>query len=173
MDSPGISQAVAFASGSFSGPFAAVAHAKPVSNPNGGPRMTRIAQQNAGASRLTSLVQAWRIEAATLRSRYADESGARLCEVHAEELHDAVTRMDNELLSLSEAASESGYSTSHLRSMIATGELANAGRKGRPRIQRAALPRRDKMGGALGQRQVRRRSRVDLLADRAFDRAGP
>lgn len=51
-----------------------------------------------------------------------------------------------ELLSLHQAAAESGYSVDRLQKLVASGEIPNAGRKGKPAIRRSDLPR--KPGGA-------------------------
>ena len=45
-------------------------------------------------------------------------------------------------LTLAEAALESGYSVDHLRHAVASGQIANAGRRGAPRIRRADLPKK-------------------------------
>ena len=82
----------------------------------------------------------WRREAADLRTRYGDERLARLCEVHANELELAARAAAEERLTLEEASRESGYSHSHLRAMLASGDLPNAGRKHRPRVLRGDLP---------------------------------
>ena len=91
---------------------------------------------------LAGLVRRWREEAREVRQRYGDERSACLCEVHAQELETAGREASSEQLTLREAASVSGYSTSHLRAMIARGELRNAGRRGRPRLLRGELPRK-------------------------------
>jgi hypothetical protein len=49
---------------------------------------------------------------------------------------------DADSLTLDEASRESGYSTDHLRHLIADGTLANAGRKHAPRLRRVDLPRK-------------------------------
>ncbi len=46
----------------------------------------------------------------------------------------------DETLTLVEAALESSYSTEHLRKMVASGTIPNAGGKGRPRIRRGDVP---------------------------------
>jgi hypothetical protein len=51
-----------------------------------------------------------------------------------------VAEGEAEILTLAEAAQESGYSGDHLRHLIADGTLDNAGRKGSPRIRRGDLP---------------------------------
>ena len=45
-----------------------------------------------------------------------------------------------EVLSLSEAAAESGYSKRRLRELLTEGKVPNQGERGRPRILRADLP---------------------------------
>lgn len=91
---------------------------------------------------LSALALQWRKEAGQLRERYGLESLAQLCEVHARELAAAVSRHEAEVLTLSAAAEHSGYSTSHLRALIADGTLSNVGRKGSPRLLRGELPRK-------------------------------
>lgn len=46
------------------------------------------------------------------------------------------------LLTLGEASAESGYSVDHLQRLVSSGDLPNAGEKGRPRIRRADLPKK-------------------------------
>jgi hypothetical protein len=48
----------------------------------------------------------------------------------------------DEVLTLADAATESGYSAEHLRHLVASGQLTNAGRKHAPRIKRSDLPRK-------------------------------
>lgn len=92
---------------------------------------------------LSELVTDWRNEADRIRHRYDDERLARLCEVHATELAERLRRHQDQKLTLQEAARRSGYSVSHLRYLIRDGEIPNAGRKGRPRIRRGDLPRKE------------------------------
>jgi hypothetical protein len=91
---------------------------------------------------LRSLAAAWKKEAEQLRERYGLEALASLCDTHANELADAISRHEAELLTLKDASAASGYSTSHLRALIADGTLTNAGRKGSPRLLRGELPRK-------------------------------
>ena len=91
---------------------------------------------------LADLAQSWRDEAKIVRSRYARDDLARVCEVHAEELEEAIESAAAEQLTLERAASESGYSKRRIRELVASGAVPNAGRKGAPRIRRADLPRR-------------------------------
>ena len=85
------------------------------------------------------LPERWRADAETL-SRHGADSLARVCRAHADELEEALRDAASEALDLAAAARESGYSRDRLRHMIAAGELANAGRKGAPRIRRGDLP---------------------------------
>ena len=43
---------------------------------------------------------------------------------------------------ITEAVAASGYSADHLRSLVATGAIQNAGRRGSPRIRQGDLPRK-------------------------------
>lgn len=92
------------------------------------------------ADPLRGLVAKWEDEAATLRTRYGDHRLASLAEAHANELLGALTETADELLTLADAAAESGYTVAHLRHMMARGQVPNAGRRGRPRILRGSLP---------------------------------
>ena len=91
---------------------------------------------------LTELMARWVDEALRLRNRYAMETAALICEAHARELEAAVREVSAELLTVAEAATESGYSEQHIRALVAAGEIPNAGRKGRPRVRRGDLPHR-------------------------------
>lgn len=77
-----------------------------------------------------------------LRERYGLDALAQLCETHVSELSAAVARHHSELLTLSAAADYSGYSTSHLRALVANGTLTNVGRKGSPRLLQGELPQK-------------------------------
>lgn len=94
---------------------------------------------------LRALLTAWKKEAGQLRERYGLEALASLCEIHARELEAAISRHEAEQLTLAEASVVSGYSTSHLRALIADGTLTNAGRRGSPRLLRGELPRKERV----------------------------
>lgn len=91
------------------------------------------------------LIARWETEAATLEG-YGAVQAATAARRHAAELRAALDARADELLDLSQAAHESGYSRRRIRELIAEGTVPNAGRKGAPRIRRADLPR--KPGGA-------------------------
>jgi hypothetical protein len=87
------------------------------------------------------LADLWRREATTLRHR-GGQAQADCLESCADDLEQAILATDNTALTLTEAATESGYSPDHLGRQLRLGKLPNAGTKGRPRIRRADLPRR-------------------------------
>lgn len=114
-----------------------------------------------------ALVRTWSDEASVLRTRYGDHRLAALAEAHAVDLQKALESRDGEHLSLEQASAESGYSVAHLRRLVATGQLHNAGRRGRPRIQRDSLPQKAHIKrGLLRRAQVADALDVsDLVAD--------
>lgn len=61
-------------------------------------------------------------------------------EAIAGQLEEALREHESEVLTLSQAAAESGYSKRRLRELVAEGKLENRGEKGRPRILRRDLP---------------------------------
>ena len=90
---------------------------------------------------LSEVLLKWRNEAALLRE-YGQEQLARACERHADEVECALRCADDERLSLSAAARETGLSVDHLARLVRHGRISNAGRKGAPRIRRGDLPRK-------------------------------
>ena len=99
-------------------------------------------QQNETPSE-TELPAVWRRRAIELR-RYGAEAQATTLECAADDLDAALRRRDDELLTLSEAATESGYHAESLGRLVLDGKIPNAGRKGAPRIQRRDLPHKPK-----------------------------
>ena len=85
---------------------------------------------------------------ATLRRRAADMEavgGAAVgtaAFVLIAEIEQFLSEKDEELLTLSQAEQQSGYSYEHLRKLVASGVVPNHGRKGSPRIRRSELPRK-------------------------------
>jgi len=90
---------------------------------------------------LLNLAARWREEADLLRGYGASEAAAS-AELHAQQLAEAVAEAEDEVLTLEEAAVESGYARRTLREKISVGEIPNAGRKGSPRIRRGDVPRK-------------------------------
>lgn len=93
----------------------------------------------ASAQMILDLAAYWRQRALVFHD-HEQPSIAIAYERCAEELSDALTILDEETLTLSEAAERSGYSADHLSRLIRHGKLPNAGRKGAPRIRRADVP---------------------------------
>jgi hypothetical protein len=86
-----------------------------------------------------SLLSKWRERAANLQ-QFGDPNSARLWQLAAVELEQALKALGEETLTLTEAAALSGYSADHLGWLVKHGKLRNYGRKNAPRIRRADLP---------------------------------
>ena len=87
------------------------------------------------------LATRWRTEAGTWRRR-GQESLALMAESYADELDAALREDEQAMLTLKEAAAESGYSADHLGRLVREGRLPNAGAKRAPRIRRKDVPRK-------------------------------
>ena len=111
-------------------------------------------------SPLRELLERWRSDAEVLR-RCGHERTADLYDRHAKELERAVRAHEMEALTIGEAAAESGYSKSHLYTLLSEGSLANAGTKGAPRLMRQDLPKkaRPTNGGGFVERLAARQTR--------------
>lgn len=84
----------------------------------------------------------WTTEAEVMRQRGVLVNGALLLEEILRDF-DAVTRgRAGELLTLTDGATESGYSAEYLGTLIRQGKIQNAGRPHAPRIRRQDLPRK-------------------------------
>ena len=90
-------------------------------------------------SGIAELLAKWAADASTME-QYSDARGAAISRLHIAELKEAVRVQQDEALTLSKAALESGFSEDHLRHQVAEGQIPNVGRKGAPRIRRADLP---------------------------------
>ena len=93
----------------------------------------------AGRASVESLPDTWRRRAKTLR-RYGAETSAVALEACAAELETALRQRDETTLTLTDAASKSGYSADHLGRLVREGKIPNAGRPGAPRIAHRHLP---------------------------------
>ena len=87
------------------------------------------------------LADRWSAEATSLE-RWGDDRGAAILRRCATELNAASRAHDDEELTITVASAVSGYSCDHLRALVASGEIPNAGRKGSPRIRRKDVPRK-------------------------------
>lgn len=67
-------------------------------------------------------------------------NGAALADEVLTDLQELTRANALEPVTLREASLMSGYSVDHLQRLVATGQLENIGRKGRPRIRRGDLP---------------------------------
>ena len=101
--------------------------------------MEHTASKGADSSVERLLIE-WRGDAELLR-RYGHEATAAACELHARQVAAAMIAAASELLTLAEAAEETGFSVDHLGRLLREGKILNAGRKGAPRIRRTDLPR--------------------------------
>ena len=99
-------------------------------------RLARVTQVN---SELSSLIARWRTDAAVFR-RYGRDADAYVLELHATEVEAALQRTADEVLTLPQAATVSGYSAEHLGRLIRDAKLRNAGRPNAPRVRRGDLP---------------------------------
>ncbi len=95
---------------------------------------------------LNSLAECWLATAETLEGAF-DERGAALYRHLAAELQEALREAADEVLTLTQAAAESGYSESRLRHLIADGAIPQAGERGRPRVRRGDLPSKPQKNG--------------------------
>ena len=86
------------------------------------------------------LPEAWRSRADDIR-RFSAAAAAAF-EQAADQLERSLTEVADVLLTLQQAARESGYSPDHVRRMIREGKVPNAGRPNAPRVRRRDLPRK-------------------------------
>ena len=89
---------------------------------------------------VTDLPAAWRERAKGL-VRYSQPAG-NAYEDAADELEKALRRQEDEVLNLTQAADESGYTADYLGRLVKAGEISNAGRPGAPKIRRGDLPKK-------------------------------
>jgi hypothetical protein len=82
----------------------------------------------------------WRAHAAEIES-YAPHAAAAFQRA-ADQLELALNTSANEVLTLDQAAAESGYSADHLGRLLREQKIPNAGRANAPRILRGDLPRK-------------------------------
>jgi len=88
-----------------------------------------------------SLPGRWRSLAEQQRALGAEAQACTL-EWCASDLETALRAWRNEILTLDQAATESGYTTEHLGRLLREGKIPNGGERGAPRIRRADLPRK-------------------------------
>lgn len=84
---------------------------------------------------LLNLAEDWREDAEWLRD-YGAEGQAQACEKHAEALEDRLREWELEMLTLEQAAEETGLAYDTAQRKVSSGEWPNRGEKGRPRVRR-------------------------------------
>ena len=99
---------------------------------------------------LARLVQEFREHATEARRLTGSESAAHVWETAAEELEQRLGGTSLEPLTLDAAASESGYTRSHLNRMLRKGKFPNSGTDKEPLILRIHLPRKPGHGVDAG-----------------------
>src|SRR5437660_2481237 len=87
------------------------------------------------------LAQKWRQEADRDEQRGLRDAAA-MGRHFADELDAYEKNYENEILTLDQAATESGYSKDHLSWLQSQGRLPNAGKHGAPRVRRRDLPKK-------------------------------
>ena len=111
----------------------------PFGHDGGGPNPARPYAVLIQAKGLSELATRWRAKARELRRVEAGGQAAALS-VAADDLEAMIACAGEELLSLTSAARESGYSADHLGRAVRRGTIANAGRENAPKIRRADVP---------------------------------
>lgn len=93
------------------------------------------------ADALRALPESWRQQAAALE-HFGAPSNATCLRAAADELEAALRAQNGALLTIAEAACQSGLSADHIGRLLRSGRIPNAGRKGAPRIRQGDLPRK-------------------------------
>jgi hypothetical protein len=75
------------------------------------------------------------------------EAVGRTARILIGEVRQYLAERDAELLTLTQAETESGYTYDHLRKLVAEGAIPNYGRKGKPMVRRGDLPMKPKPRG--------------------------
>ena len=88
--------------------------------------------------RLSDLAQEWLTRAEIFRE-HAEDPVAIAYERCAHGLEEVLAAEGDEVLTLQQAAAESGYSADHLGRLVREGKIPNAGRPNAPRIARRKL----------------------------------
>ena len=105
---------------------------------------------------MRNLALGWKEEARRLRSLEAMGQAAAL-ELAAKELEAEIERQESALLTIREAAEESGYSEEHLRRLARDGSLPferNGSSKSKIKIRRADLPMKQRGDGRESPQRV-------------------
>ena len=114
----------------------------------------------------TEFLAKWIAEADAMQRRGVMVNGAGLLAELLADFKKVHTSQAHAVLSLPEAASRSGYSIEHLGRLVREGRIANAGRRGAPRIRAADLPRKPPALVPAGPRAYDPRADARTLLDR-------
>ena len=90
---------------------------------------------------IEALVEVWRTKADDFRE-WGDHERATMLERCAAEVENQIATEEERMLTVAQAAEESGYSVAHLYRSLREGHLPNAGSHGNPRIRRKDLPQK-------------------------------
>lgn len=90
----------------------------------------------------SALPAQWRELGEQLASVGAMADPKKLLELCAQQLESGLRAAENDVLTLRDAARESGFSADYLGDLVQDGKIPNAGKKGAPRIRRGDLPRK-------------------------------
>jgi multidrug efflux pump subunit AcrA (membrane-fusion protein) len=89
---------------------------------------------------LDELRARWRARREEFARFHATIEGATLCDELLAEFDSALQALDDEVLTLRDAAAVSGYTADHLARLIRQGRLPNAGRRRAPLVRRRDIP---------------------------------
>ena len=131
--------------------------------------MPRSRVQHPVAAFAANLAAAWCAEVEHLRHRGLVDA-ARVVESLAVELVERAERWLSEDLTLAEAAENSSLSYSTLQHLVRSGELRDAGHRGRPRVRRGDLPHRRRR--MVGVHDADEDVGEDLIEDALLDLEG-
>jgi hypothetical protein len=130
-----------------------------------GPSSGRDRSQPSARTR-QEFLSFWRAEAATLKAFSAMVDPERLIDAVLADAEAVWQSEDHDVLTLTEAAEESGYSAGHLGRLVRDGVIANAGRPNAPKIRRTDVPRK-----AAQLPQARRTSKIGGVTPTQIARA--
>jgi hypothetical protein len=102
----------------------------------------------AGGRALNDLRARWRARREEFARFQAAVDGAALCDELLADLDETICAVDDELLTLSQAAKVSGYSADHLGRLVRDGKLPNAGRPYSPRIKTQCIAAKTRLARA-------------------------
>ena len=102
---------------------------------------------------LAELRERWNARRAVYVEGGAAVDGVKLADLVLAELDALDATIHTESVTLKEASLIGGYSADHLQRLVASGQLENVGRKGKPRLRRCDVPR--KPGHALPESGIR------------------